>query len=70
MLRLIVDAAVRWMEAGLPLRLLKIVVFSRKPQTPDAAVKRIVESFGQLRTKWMEKWKEKDSQVVSLLKMN
>ena len=64
MLTLIVDAAVRWMEAGLPLKLLKIVLFARDPKSPGANVARTMQSFEQLRTKWTEKWKEKALQAV------
>ena len=67
MLRLLVDSAVSWMEAGLPLKLLKIVLFSRKPESPSANVKRTTEWFKQLKTNWVEKWKEKKLQPVGFI---
>ena len=57
MLKLIVDAAINWMQTGLPLRLLKIVIFARDANKPDQIVISIMDQFKKLKEKWLENWK-------------
>ncbi len=49
-LRLILEAAIHWMQIGLPLRILKIVAY---PKDIDASP--LVDYFGKLKRDWLIK---------------
>ena len=52
MLRLIVEAAVRWMKIGLPLKVLKIVIYDRNLGGVDKHP--LLSYFRDLKVKWGE----------------
>ena len=50
MLRLIVETAIHWMQIGLPLKILKIVVFSRDNKELDKNP--LLAYYKELKQKW------------------
>ena len=56
MIRLIVEAAIHWMQIGLPLKCLKVVVYTRHPSQPDKSVLELVKYFNALKKKWNKTW--------------
>lgn len=60
MLRLIVEATIHWMQVGLPLKVLKIVVYTRHPDTPDDNVLQLTRYFEELKKKWRNVWTSGD----------
>ena len=67
MLQLIIDAAINWMQTGLPLKLLKIVLYTNKPNNPDKNIMRVVQCFVHLKNKWLSKWKEEQVDKVQMV---
>ncbi len=57
MLRLIVDAAVHWMQIGLPLKTLKIVVYAEPLDRIDENP--LLQDFNALKQKWMDTFAKK-----------
>ena len=55
MLRLIMDSAIHWIKAGLDLKTLKIVLYSRNPQKCDKSFEPLFECFQKMKTKYDEK---------------
>ncbi|XP_064602108.1 uncharacterized protein LOC135468030 isoform X2 [Liolophura sinensis] len=55
MMRSMVDAACSWMKAGLPLRCLKIVLFSENTDRIPEGIKDLVSLFEKLKSKWEKK---------------
>ncbi|KAL8619588.1 hypothetical protein ACOMHN_019644 [Nucella lapillus] len=55
MLRTIVSAACHWIKAGLPLRCLKIVIYTNNPHLASQSTQELLEVFTTLKTKWEEK---------------
>ena len=55
MLRLIVDSAIHWIKAGLGLKTLKIVLYSRNPQKYDKSMEPLFECFQKMKAKYDEK---------------
>lgn len=55
MLRLIIDAAIHWIKAGLELKSLKIVLFSRHPEKPDKSHEPLFECFQKMKDKFGDK---------------
>ena len=55
MLKLLVDAAVHWMKAGLPLRSLKIVIFSRNIDNISKADQPVFDLFQELKSSHEQK---------------
>lgn len=51
-LRAIVKAACHWIKAGLPLRCLKIVIYTDKPQTISGPQKNLLGLFAKQKMKW------------------
>ena len=49
MLKLLVNAAIHWMKAGLPLRSLKIVIFSRNIDKINKADQPLFDLFQKLK---------------------
>lgn len=60
MLRLIVEATIHWMQVGLPLKVLKIVVYTRHSDTPDDNVLQLTRYFEELKKKWRNVWTSGD----------
>ena len=66
MLRLIVEAAVHWMKIGLPLKVLKIVIYDRNLGGVDKHP--LLSYFRDLKVKWGEIMaKENEEPEVSML---
>ena len=55
MLRLIMDSAIHWIKAGLCLKTLKIVLYSRNPQKHDRSFNPLFECFQKFKDKYDEK---------------
>ena len=53
MLRLIVEAAIKWINVGLPLRDIKIVIYSRNPAYPGSSEIELANCFQYLKNNWM-----------------
>ena len=66
MLRFIVESAIHWMQIGLPLRLLKVVIFSRTPNDEKrTSSDPLCSYFQEIKDKWLKKLeKEKTKKVV------
>lgn len=64
MLRLIMDSAIHWIKAGLSLKTLKIVLYSRNPKEHDRSLASLFECF----QKFKDKYEEKELAYVSLCK--
>lgn len=47
-----VDAACNWMKAGLPLRCLKIVLFSENTNRIPGGTLELIDLFERLKSKW------------------
>ena len=60
MLRLIVETAIHWMRIGLPLKVLKIVVFSRDNRKVDQDP--LLKYYRELKLKWADILKESHDQ--------
>ena len=65
-LKSIVRAACHWIKAGLPLRCLKIVVYTRDPEHVSCANAELLNSFSQLKAKWE---KSKAEEVIIMIIM-
>ena len=64
MLKLIIETAIHWMEIGLPLKILKIVVFARNLNHIDQSP--LLNYFRNLKGKWEERIKkEREEPEVS-----
>ncbi len=63
MLRLIVEAAIHWMQIGLTLKVLKIVIFARDLNKINSHP--LMSYFEALKEKWVLKM-EKDKEEVGL----
>ena len=63
MLRLLVESAVKWMKTGLPLRSLKIVVYSPNPNKAAFSKNPVFQRFEKLKEELGEK--EVESAVCS-----
>lgn len=60
MLRLIVETAIHWMRIGLPLKILKIVIFSRDNSKIDSNP--LLHYFKELNLKWSKILENDDDQ--------
>lgn len=49
-----VKSAVHWIKAGLPLRTLKIVLFSRDPEKKDTVMQPLYDFFQELKQEYAE----------------
>ena len=66
MLRLIVETAIHWMQIGLPLKVLKIVVFSRDTRKTDQDP--LLKYYRELKHKWVDILKKsRDQPQVSCM---
>ncbi|XP_032233355.1 uncharacterized protein LOC5508685 isoform X2 [Nematostella vectensis] len=54
-LRQVMNAAIHWMKAGLPLRTLKVVIFARNPEKEDKSHKPLFELFKEYKDKYEDK---------------
>ena len=54
MLNLLMDSAIQWIKAGLQLRVLKIVLFSRHPEKPDKSFAPLFNLFQEMNSKYGE----------------
>ena len=55
MLRLIIDSATHWIKAGLELKTLKIVLFSRHPERHDKSHEPLFECFQKIKDQYGDK---------------
>ena len=55
MLRLIMDSAIHWIKAGLCLKTLKIVLYSRNPQKHDRSFEPLFDCFQKFKDLYDEK---------------
>ena len=55
MLRLIINSAIQWIKAGLELKSLKVVLFSRNPTKPDKSHKPLFECFQKMKDTYGDK---------------
>ena len=55
MLRLIMDSAIHWIKAGLELKTLKIVLFSRHPEKHDKSHEPLFECFQEMNDQYGDK---------------
>ena len=69
MLRIITEAAIKWIEVGLPLKVLKVVVYSRNPTLIDKDTFELVEKFKNLKANWM-KIKDRESEFHKVTRQN
>ena len=69
MLRIITEAAIKWIEVGLPLKVLKVVVYSRNPTLTGKDTFELVENFKDLKTNWM-KIKDSESEFYKVITQN
>lgn len=69
MLRIITEAAIKWIEVGLPLKVLKVVVYSRNPTLTGKDTLELVENFKDLKTNWM-KIKDSESEFYKVITQN
>ena len=69
MLRIITEAAIKWIEVGLPLKVLKVVVYSRNPTLTGKDTFELVEKFKDLKTNWM-KIKDSESEFYKVITQN
>jgi len=54
MLRLIVTTAIHWIRVGLPLKLLKIVLFQRETEVINNENQKLVDHFEKLKEQWLQ----------------
>ena len=66
MLRSIVDAAIHWMQIGLPLKVLKIVIYSKDPERDIATPHLLIGCFQRLKTRW-EKYTEDEKRKAKVM---
>ena len=57
MMELLLDASIHWMQVGLPLKLLKVVLFTQNVNKLDAATLELCTFFAVQKEKWLSKWK-------------
>ena len=69
MLRIITEAAIKWIEVGLPLKVLKVVVYSRNATVTGKDAFELVQKFKDLKTNWM-KIKDTESEFNKVTRQN
>ncbi len=61
MLRLTAETAIHWMQIGLPLKMINIVIYT----TNFIGINRdpMLHCFKNLKSKWITEWEEKENKV-------